>query len=115
MIIFTCIASKIILLVICTYLFFFLWIIATSRCIAIREFPNNCLEAIAAIYTMSSTEFDVDAIIDKLLEGRGARPGKEINLPEDQIKILIQKATDVFMSQDVLLQLQAPIKVCGRV
>lgn len=75
---------------------------------------NDFVEAIIALYTMSSTEFDVDAIIDKLLEVRGARPGKEINLPEEHIKILIQKATDVFMSQDVLLQLQAPIKVCGR-
>ena len=63
----------------------------------------------------STSDFDVDAIIDKLLEGRGTRPGKEINLPEDQIKKLINKATDVFMNQEVLLQLQAPIKVCGMV
>lgn len=61
----------------------------------------------------SSSEFDVDTIIDKLLSVRGARPGKEVNLPEGQIKELIKRATDVFMSQDVLLQLQAPIKVCG--
>lgn len=61
----------------------------------------------------SSSEFDVDTIIDKLLSVRGARPGKEVNLPESQIKELIKRATDVFMSQDVLLQLQAPIKVCG--
>ena len=61
-----------------------------------------------------TTEFDVDSIIDKLLEVRGARPGKEVNLPEEQIKQLITKATDIFMSQPVLLNLQAPIKVCGR-
>ncbi|CBK24752.2 uncharacterized protein [Blastocystis hominis] len=60
-----------------------------------------------------TTEFDVDSIIDKLLEVRGARPGKEVNLPEEQIKQLITKATDIFMSQPVLLNLQAPIKVCG--
>lgn len=29
----------------------------------------------------NAEEFDVDAIIDKLLEVRGARPGKEVNLP----------------------------------
>ena len=62
-----------------------------------------------------NTEFDVDSIIDKLLEVRGARPGKEVNLPEEQIKQLIAKATDVLMSQPVFLNLQAPIKVCGRV
>ena len=55
----------------------------------------------------------MDSIIDKLLEVRGARPGKEVNLPEEQIKQLITKATDIFMSQPVLLNLQAPIKVCG--
>ena len=60
-----------------------------------------------------NTEFDVDSIIDKLLEVRGARPGKEVNLPEEQIKQLIAKATDVLMSQPVFLNLQAPIKVCG--
>lgn len=59
-------------------------------------------------------EFDVDEIIDKLLDVRGARPGKEVNLPESQIKQLIEKAKDVLMNQPVLLNLQAPIKVCGR-
>ena len=62
----------------------------------------------------SSSDLDVDEIIDKLLEIRGARPGREVDLPEDQIKMLIEEATSVFMSQDVLLQLQAPIKVCGK-
>lgn len=61
----------------------------------------------------AQSDFDVDSIIDKLLDVRGARPGKEVNLPEEQIKQLISKATDVFMSQPVLLNLQAPIKVCG--
>ena len=61
----------------------------------------------------STAEFDVDSIIDRLLEVRGARPGREVNLPEEQIKQLITKATDIFMSQPVLLNLQAPIKVCG--
>ena len=37
-----------------------------------------------------------------------------MNLPEEHIKLLIAKATDVFMSQPVLLNLQAPIKVCGK-
>ena len=61
----------------------------------------------------AQSDFDVDSIIDKLLDVRGARPGKEVNLPEEQIKQLISKATDVFMSQPALLNLQAPIKVCG--
>ena len=62
----------------------------------------------------TESEFDVDEIIDKLLDVRGARPGKEVNLPEAQITQLVTKAKDVLMSQPVLLNLQAPIKVCGR-
>ena len=61
----------------------------------------------------NTEEFDVDAIIDKLLEVRGARPGKEVNLPEEDIKTLLAKASDIFMSQPVLLNLSAPWKVCG--
>ena len=61
----------------------------------------------------NAEEFDVDAIIDKLLEVRGARPGKEENLPEDVIITLLAKASDIFMSQPVLLNLSAPLKVCG--
>lgn len=61
----------------------------------------------------NAEEFDVDAIIDKLLEVRGARPGKEVNLPEDVIITLLAKASDIFMSQPVLLNLSAPLKVCG--
>eukprot|EP00996_Jenningsia_fusiforme_P001888 NODE_2742_length_1130_cov_227.876966_g2518_i0.p1 GENE.NODE_2742_length_1130_cov_227.876966_g2518_i0~~NODE_2742_length_1130_cov_227.876966_g2518_i0.p1 ORF type:complete len:305 (+),score=41.38 NODE_2742_length_1130_cov_227.876966_g2518_i0:57-971(+) len=59
------------------------------------------------------TEVDVDTIIGKLLEVRGNRPGKQVQLSEPEVKGLILKSREVFMSQSTLLELEAPIKICG--
>ena len=56
---------------------------------------------------------DVDAIIEKLLEVRGSRPGRQVNLSEVEIRGLCTAARDIFMQQPVLLELEAPIKICG--
>jgi serine/threonine-protein phosphatase PP1 catalytic subunit len=56
---------------------------------------------------------DVDSIIEKLLSVRGARPGKQVNLSEDEIRGLCLHSREVFLSQPILLELEAPIKVCG--
>eukprot|EP01083_Nonionella_stella_P109998 321498_1 len=55
----------------------------------------------------------IDSIIEKLLLVRGARPGKQVSLTENEIKYLCINARDVFMSQPILLELEAPIKICG--
>ena len=57
--------------------------------------------------------FDVDSIIERLLEVRGAKPGKSVNLTETEIVALCYQARDIFMSQPVLLVLEAPLKICG--
>ena len=58
-------------------------------------------------------DFNVDPIIDKLLEVRGSKPGKQVNLSENEITTLCLRARDVFISQPILLELEAPIKICG--
>jgi len=55
----------------------------------------------------------VDSVIERLLEVRGSRPGKQVNLAEHEVKALCIKAREIFMSQPVLLELEAPIKICG--
>jgi len=55
----------------------------------------------------------VDLIIEKLLSVRGARPGKQVTLTEDEIKFLCVRARDIFIQQPILLELEAPIKICG--
>ena len=62
---------------------------------------------------MRNDEIDVDRVIDKLLEVRGGKPGKLVNLPESDIRALCVKARDIFISQPILLELEAPIKIVG--
>ena len=56
----------------------------------------------------------VDAMITKLLEVRGKKPGKQVNLTEDEIKYLCTTSREIFISQPNLLELEAPLKVCGK-
>lgn len=57
-------------------------------------------------------DVDLDSIIDRLLEVRGSRPGKQVQLLETEIRYLCTKAREIFISQPILLELEAPIKVC---
>lgn len=61
-----------------------------------------------------SNQIDVDKIIEKLLSVKGAKPGKKVNLTEAEIQGLVTAAREIFISQPILLELEAPIKVCGR-
>ena len=62
-------------------------------------------------HTMADTnDVDLDSIIDRLLEVRGSRPGKQVQLLEAEIRHLCQKAREIFISQPILLELEAPIK-----
>jgi hypothetical protein len=60
---------------------------------------------------LGMADCDVDNIIDQLLGVRGARPGRQVNLTENEIKWLCTKGREIFQSQPVLLELEAPIKV----
>ena len=44
---------------------------------------------------------------------RGSRPGKPVHLEEYEIKYLCLTARDIFINQPILLELEAPIKICG--
>ena len=54
----------------------------------------------------------LDDIIRRLLEVRG-RPGKQVQLSEAEIKQLCLVSKDIFLQQPNLLELEAPIKICG--
>lgn len=45
---------------------------------------------------------------------RGARPGKNVQLTETEIKGLCLKSREIFLSQPILLELEAPLKICGK-
>lgn len=59
------------------------------------------------------TQLNIDGIIARLLEVKGSKPGKLVNLSESEVSALCNKARDVFASQAMLLELDAPLQVCG--
>ena len=59
-------------------------------------------------------DIDVDNIIEQLLTVRGSRPGRQVNLTEAEIRWLCFKSREIFTVQPVLLELEAPIKICGK-
>ncbi|KAJ7032150.1 Metallo-dependent phosphatase-like protein [Mycena alexandri] len=61
----------------------------------------------------SKVSIDLDSVIDRLLEVRGNRPGKLVNLLEYEIQYLCSTAREIMLSQPILLELEAPIKICG--
>lgn len=61
----------------------------------------------------SSIDIDVDIIIEKLLSVRGSKPGKLVSLTENEIRGLCLKSREIFVSQPILLEIEAPLKICG--
>ena len=45
---------------------------------------------------------------------RGSRPGKNVQLTENEIRGLCLKSREIFLSQPILLELEAPLKICGK-
>lgn len=62
---------------------------------------------------MADDKVNIDNIIDRLLEVRQMRPGKIVQLQDFEIRHLIVKAREIFLSQPMLLELDAPLKLCG--
>lgn len=45
---------------------------------------------------------------------RNAKPGKNVVLSENEIRGLCTKSREIFLSQPILLELEAPLKICGK-
>lgn len=61
----------------------------------------------------SDGDLNVDHLITRLLEVRGCRPGKTVQMSENEIRALCHKSREIFLSQPILLELEAPLKICG--
>jgi serine/threonine-protein phosphatase PP1 catalytic subunit len=42
------------------------------------------------------------------------RPGKVVQMTEAELKYLCVKSRQIFLEQPTLLELEAPIKICGK-
>ena len=42
------------------------------------------------------------------------RPGKSVQMTEAEVRGLCVKSRELFLSQPILLELEAPLKICGK-
>jgi hypothetical protein len=76
---------------------------------------NQAASASTQAAVKTSNEPDMNSIIKRLLEVRGSRRGKQVQLLEREIRYLCTKAKEVFISQPILLELEAPITVISQI
>eukprot|EP01123_Difflugia_compressa_P013861 TRINITY_DN670_c0_g1_i1.p1 TRINITY_DN670_c0_g1~~TRINITY_DN670_c0_g1_i1.p1 ORF type:complete len:300 (-),score=60.01 TRINITY_DN670_c0_g1_i1:218-1117(-) len=62
---------------------------------------------------MAGEKVDVDDIIARMLEKRNSPPGSKVDLKASEVRYLIEKSREIFISQPVLLDLEAPLKIVG--
>jgi len=55
----------------------------------------------------------IQSIAQRLLSLRGSPPGTLANLTENEIKLLCQRVRPILLAQPMLLELEAPLKICG--
>ncbi|KAJ8535593.1 hypothetical protein K7X08_023313 [Anisodus acutangulus] len=55
----------------------------------------------------------LDDIINRLLEFRNARTVRQVQISESEIRSLCSASREIFLQQPNLLELEAPIKICG--
>jgi len=77
------------------------------------EFPLPLKLLAGGEMATDAEKLNVDSIIQRLLEVRGSRPGKNVQLTEAEIRGLCLKSREIFLSQPILLELEAPLKICG--
>jgi serine/threonine-protein phosphatase PP1 catalytic subunit len=65
--------------------------------------------------TMQRDDTWIDGMIDQLLQARNKKPGTPVEISVQDAMTLCNQAREVFMSQPMLLELGAPIKICGDV
>lgn len=79
------------------------------KVVALRDNSGSCHG-----HHIRMEEAALDDVIDRLLDVRNGRPGKQVQLTEMEIRQLCLTAKEIFMGQPNLLELEAPIKICGR-
>lgn len=62
---------------------------------------------------MALSNFNVNRVLEQLLEVRGNRSGKEVHLAEEDIMLLCVQSREVFVNQPTFLELETPIKIVG--
>lgn len=62
----------------------------------------------------NGADIDIDEVLDKLLLVRKRHPmGQIVQFPPDTVNFLCSRGREIFNDQPVLLELEAPMKLCG--
>ncbi|KAJ8045754.1 Serine/threonine-protein phosphatase PP1-beta catalytic subunit [Holothuria leucospilota] len=62
---------------------------------------------------MADGDLNIDKIISQLLEVRNKPNKSSVQLTEQEVRGLCVKSREIFLSQPILLELEAPLKICG--
>ncbi|GJJ70760.1 serine/threonine-protein phosphatase PP1 catalytic subunit [Entomortierella parvispora] len=62
---------------------------------------------------MTDPKVNLDSVIHRLLGARGKRPAKQVQLAEFEISYLCSQTREILLAQPMLLELEAPLKICG--
>jgi len=87
----------------------------TTSAIGIQPPPPSTIyhaDAATPASTQPSME-PIQSIAQRLLGLRGSPPGTLASLAENEIKLLCQRVRPILLSQPMLLELEAPLKICG--
>lgn len=57
--------------------------------------------------------WQLPSTVKYLISVRGCRPGKIVQMTEAEVRGLCIKSREIFLSQPILLELEAPLKICG--
>ncbi|OQR75682.1 protein phosphatase type 1-like [Tropilaelaps mercedesae] len=64
---------------------------------------------------MPVVSLDIEFLINKLLEVKDTMPGKGVQLNEGEVERLCHVTREVFLSESILLEVKAPLQICGDV
>lgn len=77
------------------------------HCLVVRYRYNHHIYFLCLCASVTSS------IKHSSLPVKGSRPGKNVQLTEGEIRGLCLKSREIFLSQPILLELEAPLKICG--
>lgn len=67
----------------------------------------------ATINSVNANDDPIKTIAGRLLSLRGSPPGTQVSISENEMKLLTTRVRPILLSQPMLLELEAPLKICG--
>lgn len=85
----------------------------TQSVAGVENVDTNTVKEVQSQGVAASPMESVVSMTQRLLSLRGSPPGTLASLSESEIKILCQLVRPILLSQPMLIELEAPLKICG--